>query len=409
MIHKLQRKFIAIAMVAVTLVMIVLCVSINVINFLSANSDMNTRLEMIFENEGSIPQFHVPGKPPQKRPPHFTAETPFSTRYFVLRYTDSGELLKVNMKNIAAVTEEDAETYLNIASEHGTGFGYSGSYKFYVAPTADDHYMAVFLDCYDELRTLQTFAAVSLLVILACIVFVFILVVLLSKRAIAPTIQTMEKQKQFITDASHELKTPITVINASLKVLEMDAGKSKWIDKIQGQTDKLSHLVNDLVTLSRLDEEHPPLHCSDFDISAAVAEVADSFRDHAASQGHILEAEITSSLSYHGDEYAIRQLTSILMDNAVKYADPGSAIRLLMKKEKRGISLQTENLCTAFNAEDADKLFDRFYRADKARSNQTAGFGIGLSIARSIVEAHHGSIEANYTENRTIQFIVRLL
>lgn len=409
MIHKLQRKFIAIAMVSVTLVMIVLGISINVITFLSANSDLNTRLEVIFENEGSMPQFHVPGKPPQERPPHFTAETPFSTRYFVLRYTESGELLKVNMKNIAAVTEEDSETYLNIASAHGVGFGYSGSYKFYVASTADNHYMAIFLDCYDELRTLQTFAAVSSLVVLACIVLVFILVVLLSKRAIAPMMQTMEKQKQFITDASHELKTPLTVINASLKVLEMDTGKSKWIDKIQGQTDKLSRLVNDLVTLSRLDEEHPPLHCSDFDISAAVTEVVDSFRDHAATQGHILETEITSDLSYHGDEYAIRQLTSILMDNAVKYADPGSTIRLLLKKEKRGVSLQTENLCASFRTEDADKLFDRFYRADKARSTQITGFGIGLSIARSIVEAHHGSIHADHIESGTIRFIVHLL
>lgn len=408
MIHKLQRKFIAIAMASVTLVMLVLGVSINVISFFSTNNALNARLEMIFENEGSVPQFPAPGNPAQKRDPHFTAETPFSTRYFVLRYTGSGELLKVNMKNIAAVTEEDAETYLNIASEHGEGFGYSGNYKFYVASTKDNHYMAIFLDCYDELRAFQVFAFVSLLVGFACIVLVFILVVLLSKRAIAPTIQSMEKQKQFITDASHELKTPLTVINASLKVLEMDMGESKWIDKIQGQTNKLSRLVNDLVTLSRLDEEHPPLHCNDFDISAAVAEVADSFRDHAAAQGHILETEITSDLSYHGDEYAIRQLTSILMDNAVKYADPDSPIRLLLKKEKRGISLQAENLCASFNAEDADKLFDRFYRADKARSNQTAGFGIGLSIARNIVDAHHGSIHADHTESGMIRFIVHL-
>ena len=408
MIHKLQRKFIAITMVSVTLVMLVLGVSINVINYISTNNDLNTRLEMIFENEGSVPQFSVPGKPGQRHDPHFTAETPFSTRYFVLRYTESGKLVNANMKNIAAVDEEDVETYLSIAVEHGEGFGYSGNYKFYVAATGDKHFMAIFLDCYDELRTFQTFAAVSLLVVLACVVLVFVLVVLLSKRAIAPTIQSIEKQKQFITDASHELKTPLTVINTSLKVLEMDTGNSKWIDKIQGQTDKLSRLVNDLVTLSRLDEEKPTMQISEFDISAAVSEVAGSFRDYAAAKGHILEIEIVPDLLYRGDEAAIRQLTSILMDNAVKYADPGSIIRLFLKNEKKGFILTTENLCSSFDDRDATKLFDRFYRADRSRSGQTAGFGIGLSIARSITEAHGGAIAINQIQDGVVQFVVTL-
>ena len=126
---------------------------------------------------------------------------------------------------------------------------------------------------------------ISLGVFLGSILLIFILVVLFSRHAITPIIQNMEKQKRFITDASHEPKTPLTVINTSLKVLEMESGKSKWIDKIQGQTDKLTHLVNDLVTLSRLDEEKPPLQLHDFDSSAAVLEVVDSFRDYAAAQG----------------------------------------------------------------------------------------------------------------------------
>lgn len=408
MIHKLQRKFIAIAMGSVTLVMLVLGISINVINFFSTDNNLNARLEMIFENEGSVPQFSASGKPGQKRDSRFNAETPYSTRYFVLRYTETGELINANMKSIAAVTEEDAETYLNIAAEHGEGFGYSGSYKFYVASTGDKHYMAIFLDCYDELHTLRTFSAVSLLVALTCVAMVFVLVVLLSKRAITPAIQTMEKQKQFITDASHELKTPLTVINTSLKVLEMDVGESKWIDKIQGQTDKLSTLVNDLVTLSRLDEERPPLRSNNFDISAAVEEVADSFCDHAAAHGHVLETEITPDLSYHGDEYAIRQMVSILLDNAVKYADADGKIRLSLKSVKKKIMIQTENPCATLDEHETEKLFDRFYRADKARSNKTTGFGIGLSIAKTIAEAHNGTIAANRTADGIVHFVVTL-
>lgn len=408
MIHKLQRKFIAIAMLSVTLVMLIFGISINVINFLSINGDLNTRLEMIFENEGSVPQFPAPGKPGQKRDPHFTAETPFSTRYFVLRYTKSGSLLKANMKNIAAVTENDAEIYLKIAADHGEGFGYSGSYKFYVATTNDKNYMAIFLDCYDELHAIQTFALVSLLVVLGCIVLVFILVFLLSKRAITPTIQTIEKQKQFITDASHELKTPLTVINTSLKVLEMDIGQNRWTGKIQNQADKLSKLVSDLVTLSRLDEEKPPLQFCDFDISAAVSEVTNSFQDYAIEQGHQVKSEITQGLNYSGDEAAIRQLTSVLIDNAIKHSDPCSCICVRLFSEKSTIVLQTENPCSSFEPVEAEKLFDRFYRTDKSRNSQKGGFGIGLSIAKSIAEAHHGSIIASSVTDGMIRFTVRL-
>ena len=267
MVHKLRRKFIRIAMVSVTLVMLLMAVSINTINFLSTDSDLEHTLVMIRENAGNMPQFSPVEKPGPKREERFSPEKPYSTQYFVLYYTPSGTLTQADMKHIAAVTEEDAGTYLEIARKHGEGFGYTGNYKFYVVDTGGQC-MAIFLDCYGELHSLRVFALISLLVAAGCVALVFVLV--LSRRAITPVIESAEKQKQFITDASHELKTPLTVINTSLKVLEMETGKSKWTDKIQSQTDKLARLVNDLVTLSRLDEEKPPLQFRDFSVSAAV-------------------------------------------------------------------------------------------------------------------------------------------
>lgn len=408
MIHKLQQKFIIIAMTSVTLVMLVLGISINVINFISVNADMTRTLEMIFENQGSVPSFAGKNGPAERRDNHFTIETPYSTRYFVLRYDTQGNLAAANMKNIAAVTEADAGIYLEIAQKNGEGFGFTGSYKYYVAKTGADKYMAIFLDCHNELHSIQTMAVISVLVIAGCIALIFVLVMFFSRRAISPAIQSIEMQKQFITDAGHELKTPLTVIQTSLKVLEMDTGENKWIDKIQGQTDKLTKLVNDLVTLSRLDEEKTPLQFDEFDISATVAEVADSFRDYALEQGHTLHSEVEQQQYYHGDEAAIRQLTSILLDNAVKYADPGSEISVRLFRQKRTLVLQTENQCSSLNAAEAERLFDRFYRADKSRNSKTGGFGIGLSIAKSIAEAHGGSIEATSTANGAIQFSVRL-
>lgn len=190
--------------------------------------------------------------------------------------------------------------------------------------------MAIFLDSYQELHAVVTFAWMSLAAAAVCVALVYVMIVLCSHRAIASVIQASERQKQFITDASHELKTPITIIATSLKVLEMEVGQQKWIDKTENQTEKLTALVNELVMLSRMDEEASPLQMADFPVSDAL--------DTAA----------------------------------------------------------------------LGRLFDRFYRADSARSAETGGFGIGLPIARSIAEGHRGTIRAESPDGRTIVFTAEL-
>ena len=220
--------------------------------------------------------------------------------------------------------------------------------------------------------------------------------------------ESYEKQKRFITDASHELKTPITVIATSLRVLEMETGKQKWIDKSKSQTEKLTELVNSLVSLSRLDEEKSPLKFSEFSISDAVNETAGSFSDFAASNGKTLEISVEPDITYNGDEYAVRQLVSILIDNAIKYADPSSPILVSLKKSKKKIIIKTENACAEPIKGDLSKLFDRFYRADESRNSETGGFGIGLSLAKSIAEGHGGKISASSPEENRIEFTITL-
>lgn len=410
MINKLRRRFILIAMTSVTLVMVLLSCSINVINFISTDSDLRNMLCFIHDNQGEVPEFHPEGKPGGKLEENipFNPETPYLTRYFVLRYDGDGELFDADMKHIAAVTENDADVYLSIAMEHGEGFGYYGDYKYHVVAVEDGRYMAIFLDCRQELSSVRTFFRVSLLVMAVCIVLVYILVAFFSRRAIDPVVKNMEKQKQFITDASHELKTPLTVMTTSLKVLEMEVGKQKWIDKVQAQADKMRDLVNDLVTLSRLDEEKPVLQTAEFDISEAVSETARSFRDFTYAKGRTLELEIAPDLPYRGDEYAVRRLVSVLLDNAVKYSDEGGSIRLTLAKARRGVTLTVFNTCVCMDPAELDRIFDRFYRVEKSRSKQTGGFGIGLSIAKSIAEAHGGAIKAECPTECSIQFVVSL-
>lgn len=407
MIHKLRQRFIAIAMASVMAVTLVMGISINAINFYTTNANLNSTLEMISSNQGMI-EFLEPMKPGHDKDMHFSPETPFSTRYFVINYTSDGSLVSADLSRIASVKSGNVEQYLSIARERGEGFGYSGNFKYLIEPKDDGGYMAIFLESQKELRALKSFAMASAAVILVCIGLVYVLVLLLSRRAIDPMVKNMEKQKQFVTDASHELKTPLAVITTSMRVLEMELGQNRWIDKIRVQTGKLTRLVNDLVTLSRLDEEKPPLKSSEFDLSAAVLETAESFRESARENGHELELEIKSDLMLTGDEYSVRQLVSILMDNAIKYSDEKSLIKLKLEETKNAILIKTTNPCKNADASELEKYFDRFYRADKARTSQTAGgFGIGLSIARGICEVHHGSIDARLQDGH-IEFAASL-
>ena len=433
MINRLRNRFIRIATLSVAAVMLLLTVIVNTANFVSVDSDLVQTLELIEKNNGTLPQpsrpdaqtdtleppaapdggtepAAAPEKKPNDRGGHdgpFGPETAFSTRFFVLRYTGGGSLVRAELDKIAAVTEDGVDEYLAAALRHGTGYGYYSGYKFLVTDDGEGRYSAIFLDCYQALRTVRTVAVWSLAADAMCILLVFALVVLLSRKAIDPVVRSAERQKQFITDASHELKTPITVIAASLRVLELDVGKQKWIDKAMAQTEKLTALVNSLVTLSRMDEETSPLKAEDFSVSDAVSETAESFRDFAASCGHALTVSVEPSLTYRGDEYAVRQLVSILLDNAVKYALPDTPITVSLERARRGVVLRTVNRCEPSAELDASKLFDRFYRADPSRSAETGGFGIGLSIARGIAEGHHGSISAKVTGD-VIEFTAEL-
>ena len=447
MIKRLRTKFIRIAMLSVALVLLALSLIVNAANFISTNRDLNQTLDMIYENQGTIPtkrtadteeanaqlpdtaaageeqlppeEDHTPpeleekpdskpsSQPDRPRGP-FNAETPYSTRYFYLRFDADGDLDSGNFSHIAAVTEDDADTYIKAALQHGAGYGfYTSGYKFRVVKEGENRYIAVFLDCYQELRAVRTLAVWSGVSFAVCLALVYVLVVLLSRRSIDPVVKASEQQKQFITDAGHELKTPITVIGTSLKVLEMEVGQQKWIDKARAQTEKLRELVQSLITLCKYDEETSPLHRKPFSISEAVTDTAGSFSDFAQSKGHTIRVTAAPALSYCGDEAAVRQLVSILLDNAIKYAAPETEIQVSLEQLKRGVKLTVTNVCEQVPEGDPDRLFDRFYRPDVSRTAATGGFGIGLSIAKSIAEAHRGQIRAS-VQGTVISFAAEL-
>ncbi len=211
-----------------------------------------------------------------------------------------------------------------------------------------------------------------------------------------------------ITDANHELKTPLTLIQANLDIAESEVGKNEWLEDIREEGEKMTELVNRLVTLARMDEKHTRLETAPFDLSDALADTVAAFSSAAEKREITLTSNIPPLVQYKGNETAFRQLVSILMDNAVKYCDPSGTITATL--QEHGDNRPVFNIENSFQAVDSielSRLFDRFYRADKART-YGSGFGIGLSIAKAIVEQHHGEIQAQNLGRKAIRFWVRL-
>lgn len=416
MIKKLQRKFIIIAMGSLLLVMVILLGSINIINVYKVDDKLNDALKTLSTNRGRIPEFDRGNVPPDKYKSDFQMdeETSFRTRYFTVKINEDGTTKTTDTGHINAVGPDEAKEYAVAVINDSKISGYKGVYKYLVTDDPDNEggKMVVFIYCKDEIRTVIAFLRYSVGVALFCFFLMFLLVSIFSKKAIKPIIETMEKQKQFITDAGHEIKTPITIISANADVLEMTSGKNEWISSIRNQTIRLDKLVKNLLMLSKMDEGNIQLVFSEFNLSETVAEAAGPFEAIAETQKKKFYLDIQPELKYLGDESSIHQLVSTLVDNAMKYSNEEGDIKVTLtsvkKGSKTGMKIDVYNTTEEIDIANLDRLFDRFYRADSSRSRDTGGYGIGLSIAKSIVDAHHGKISVKSEDGKSIRFTVSL-
>lgn len=399
MIGKLQRKFVAIAMLSLLLVLVILIGAINILNYRNLVSEADDTLELLLQNNGEFPMRG--GRPEERlferqgrRGKALSPELPFQSRYFSVSFdSNSGESVAVNVKNIFSVSESEAEAFAKRVYAGIKQKGFLQSYRF-MKRSGDGTVLIVFLSCEREIATFQNFLLVSAIISLAGFSAVFLLIVLLSGRIVRPIGESYEKQKSFITDAGHELKTPIAIIRADVDVLETEQPQNEWLEDIRLQTERLASLTNDLIYLSKMEEEGVRLQMIDFPLSDAVTDTAAAFRSAAKAKNKALLTDIRPHLSMNGDEKAIRKLVSILLDNAVKYAAEGTTIRLSLEKNGRQTVLSVSNETDAVPKGNVDRLFDRFYRTDASRNAETGGFGLGLSVAKAVTEAHKGRIRA---------------
>ena len=413
MIRRLRKKFVLLCMGVVVAVMVAVVALMNCFFIARTNATLDGMLAFLVDNGGDFPDMDGGEVPRIPRGPRQTdwggmdiasPEAPFITRHFSVLLSAEGEALSVNTESIAAVSGEEAVLYARRALDRADS-GYLDIYRYRVAAT-DEGTLVVFLDAGTQLATARQFLVISGAVALGVCLAVFLLALLFSGRAVRPIAQSVEKQRQFITDAGHELKTPLTIISANCEVLEMEMEKNEWLTGIEKQVARLRKLVNDLVALSRLDEGRPMGEEARFSLSDAVCDTALAFSAAAERAGKRLRVEVEPAVFVTGDEAALRQLTAILVDNAVKYADAGGEIRVGLRGGRHPV-LTVENDCRNVSELPLDRLFDRFYRFDPARTGD-GSHGLGLSIARSIAEAHRASLRAEKLAAGRLRMRLRL-
>lgn len=562
MLKKLRRKFIAIAMLSVSIVLIAIVGTINIANYISTNEALDARLKLIAGNGGTFPDLleqknmgvesnkkkdentntgtestntgtenantgtentntgtektntgtestntdtenankdtfgntanestnkgiHTLKEPPSGRtdvqPPEdmnpadlnendinendinendlkrhgISPESQFDTRYFTVTINSKGDVENIDTSKIASVSSENAAQYakkLWKSGKKGDGKnGFSESFK-YLTVGEGGSTMYIFLSCQRELSTIRTYVLASVGISVFGLAVVFVMIYFFSGKILKPVSESYEKQKRFITDASHEIKTPLTIIDANTEVIEMMEGENEWTSSTRKQVARLTSLTEKLVFLSRMDEEATKLEMLEFSLSDAILDTAEPFKAIARTKGKKLTIDVTDGILYTGDEKTIRQLVSILLDNAMKYSGCSSASfekgninkknlnKTNFNKTNLNKTTQTQNDCvttinpapeieislkpsgknriiTVWNTVDEtanikkgrqDMLFERFYRTDTSHNSKTGGFGIGLSAAYAIVKAHKGKITAESKDGRSIKFTIVL-
>ena len=412
MIYRLQRKFILICTVSVLTVIALMFGVILVLNISSMNRNMDMLADRVSEGGGRFPGSMEEKPEPDKMPPpnaqdfeFITPETPFSTRHFTVFFDKQGEVARTNTESIYSITEKAAVEYAESVLDDEDTRGWIDNYRYKVFAT-DMGMCVVFVDGSMSRSSLMQSMTIAGLVLLGCAALVLILIFLLSKKAVKPIAESYEKQKQFITDANHELKTPLTLILANLDIAEAELGKNEWLDDIRSEGHRMTELVNQLVALSRMDEEEHPLNITEVDLSELVFHTSLEFEPFAKERGKRVIANIDKKITYNGDEALLHRLVGILMDNAIKYCDQDGEIIINLQGGRKSI-LTVENTYSAVSELELSRLFDRFYRADKARKF-TGGYGIGLSMAKAIVEKHKGEITAYKRDSMHIGFKIIL-
>lgn len=324
-------------------------------------------------------------------------------------YKKAVEIAWSNKKNNSTITLEGKQWKYAIAQIQkqviqSTGQSYTVS---------ENKYQIMFLDVTAYKKTLRQLLTTLLSVGLIVHIIIFIISLYFANRAIKPIAEAWERQKQFVADASHELKTPLSIINANYDVLlanqeETIKSQLKWLDNIKVGTDRMTKLINDLLTLARMEDVRDEIQKTTFNISNAINDIISSMEAAVVKKGIELTTSIEPGIIVKSDPDRIKQVVAILFDNAIKYTDKNGQINISLAKSKHQVKFSIKNSGKGIPRQDLPRIFDRFYRIDPSRTHESGGYGLGLSIAKAIMDRLGGKIYATSAENEYTTFTFTL-
>lgn len=409
MIKKLRWKFIAVAMISIIVVLMAIIGTITLINYNKTVDNIDKVLTVLVDNDGKFNGLdfgddnlkntggnnNKDNLNPPKDYGEFTKETPYWTRFFSVKFTNSNPDPAVDTSMIASVSKEEAINMAKETIDSNSMIGFYGAYRYKVK-IADDFKLVVFVDCTKEMRSIRYFVFTGTWISLVGIIAVFIIVFIFSKIVFNPVKRTYDKQKRFVTNAAHELKTPLTIISANNELIDAQYNSLDETQAIDKQVKKLTIMINNLTLLSKLDEEDKNVDLKEkVDLTKLSNDLIEPFKVIFESRNIKFNFFVDDNCYIKGNTNLISQLLSLLIDNANKYAL--TYIDFEVRIVGKCVELKTSNDAD-IDEKNPNLLLERFYRNDKARG-KIEGSGIGLSVVNEIVKLHKGTIKLNASNN----------
>jgi len=415
-IKKLRHKFVWTATVSFVGVMVVMFLIIYSVNVVTTMRQVSYTFEYLYEHDGEITvddnineeelmkeirpedrNFFIQAAQDLLNTGFSSTEFIYSIRYFSVTYNSDNQPVKVVSKHMAMVDDTRA---VKIADKALKSSDDSGNYDgmMYQKKKVGNNTLVIFVDVSGQFANVRRIGSILVAITLIGSILALIVFRLISGRVIRPEIEAAEQQKRFITNAGHELKTPLAVIRANTELEMMMHGEDEWNLSTMNQVDRMTGLIRDLVLVAKAEEQEDKKELSVIDASETVKKAVDDFSSVAEKNGIKLAQEIADSVSLKMNPDLLTQLTVILTDNAVKYCDKDGTVTVKLVQKGKGIRLAVSNNYAEGGGVDYSKFFDRFYRKDESHNIDKGGYGIGLSIAEGIVSKYNGSINVSWKD-----------
>ncbi len=411
MFKKLSLKFSVTAIAALFIIELLTVVLINGLNLYFTTAQVDETIELIIENNGSLPEKKdLPNDVQREDSKELRAaeERNHITRYFTAETNSEGKVIHIDTGHIASVTSEEAKDYAQQVIDSGkeSGFFNRLNFRYLVSDNDKNSKFVVFYDFSSQSGIMFRMIQISAIISVILIVIFSVIICILSKRAVRPVMSNLQKQQQFITDAGHELKTPLAIIRADAEVISLTGGESEWTTSILNQTDRLSDLLGQMLKLAKA-QESQRVSFERQNLSKILNDTAVDFSTYCNAQNKPLITHIPDGAYCNGDSKLLEMLFSTLLENAVKYGRADCEIDMNLSISSRSAKICITNFSDDPPTGDLKLLFDRFYRGDSSRTRETGGSGIGLSVAKSVTESHNGKISCE-VEGDKVSFIVKL-